>query len=99
MQNLRIIIRSFVKSQFAHYLLIWVLHCTLLTNNINSIHESSPRITYQDHISAFSEMLNNVNSVSIHHRNLQNLATEMFKMGFSPDILRETFLSAKRKFV
>ena len=99
MQNLRIIMRSFVKSQFAHYLLIWVLHSRLLTKNINSIHEGSLRITYQDHISAFSELLNNDNSVSIHQRNLQNLATEMFKMGFSPDILRETFLSAKRKFV
>ena len=35
------------------------------------------------------------NSVSIHHRNVQVLATEMFKTrrGLSPEILRETFVS------
>ena len=37
--------------------------------------------------------LNKDNSVSIHHRNLQVLATEMFKIhrGLSPEILRESF--------
>ena len=39
-------------------------------------------------------MLNKDNSVSIHHRNLQVLVTEMFKIhrGLSPDILREIFV-------
>ena len=39
-------------------------------------------------------MLNKDNSVSIHHRNLQVLATEMFKIhsDMSPDILREIFV-------
>ena len=39
-------------------------------------------------------MLNKYNSVSIHHRNLQVLATEMFKIhrDLSPEILRETFM-------
>ena len=43
----------------------------------------------------FRELLNKDNSVSIHHRNLQVLATEMFKIhrGLSPEILRETFVS------
>ena len=40
-------------------------------------------------------MRNKDNSVSIHQRNLQVLATEMFKThrGLSPEILRETFMS------
>ena len=52
------------------------------------------RITYQDNASTFEELLNKDNSVSIHHRNLQVLATEMFKIhrGLSPEILRETFV-------
>ena len=39
-------------------------------------------------------MLNKDNSVSVHHRNLQALATELFKIhrGLSPDILREIFV-------
>ena len=36
------------------------------------------------------QLLNKENSVSIHHRNLRVLATEMFKIhrGLSPEILR-----------
>ena len=46
-------------------------------------------------MSTFQELLNKDNSVSMHHRNLQVLATEMFKIhrGLSPEILRETFVS------
>ena len=53
------------------------------------------RITYQDNTSTLQELLNKNNSVSIHYRNLQVLATEMFKIhrGLSPEILRETFVS------
>ena len=60
-----------------------------------TIHEGALRITYQDNVSTFEELLNKDNSVSIHHRNLQVLATEMFKIhrGLSPEILRETFVS------
>ena len=71
-----------------------MFHSRRLNNKINSIHERTLRITYQDHISTFQELLNKDNSVSIHRRNLQPLATEMFKIhrGLSPDILREIFV-------
>ena len=71
-----------------------MFHSRCLTNKINSVHERTLRITYQDNTSAFQELLNKDNSVSIHHRNLQVLATEMFKIhrGLSPEILRETFV-------
>ena len=46
-------------------------------------------------MSTFQELLNKENSVSIHCRNMQVLATYMFKIhqGLSPEILRETFVS------
>ena len=74
--------------------LIWMFHSRRLNNKINSIHERTLRITYQDNASTFQELLNKDNSVSIHHRNLQVLATEMFKIhrGLSPEILREIFV-------
>ena len=58
------------------------------------MHEKTLRITYQDITSTLQELLSKGNSVSIHHRNLQVLATEMFKIhrGLSPEILRETFV-------
>ena len=72
-----------------------MFHSRDLNNKINSIHERALRITYQGNTSTFQELLNKDNYVSIHHRNLQVLATEMFKSyrGLSPKILRETFVS------
>ena len=91
--------KSFVTCPFGYCPLIWMFHSRRLTNKINSIHERSLRITYQDPISTFQELLNKDNSISIHHRNLQALATEMFKIhrGLSPDILRN--ICAQNKFV
>ena len=94
MQQSRIIMKSFVTSQFGYCPLIWMFHSRLLNTKINSIHERALRITYEDHISTFQELLNKENSVSIHHRIVQALATEMFKIyrDLSPDILREIFV-------
>ena len=52
-------------------------------------------LTYQDNTSTFQELLNKDISVSIHHINLQILATEMFKTPrvFPPEILREPFVT------
>ena len=71
-----------------------MFHSRRLNKKINSIHGRALRITYQDHISTFQGLLNKDNSVSIHHRNLQALTTEMFNIhrGLSPEILREIFV-------
>ena len=52
------------------------------------------RITYKDKFSAFQELLEKDNSVSIHHRNIQKLAMEIYKVlhGFSPPILNDIFV-------
>ena len=94
MQKRRIIMKFFVTSQFGYYPLIWMFRSRRLSNKINSIHDKVLRITCQDHRRTFQELLNKVNSVSIHHRNLQALATEMFNIhrGLSPDVIREIFV-------
>ena len=70
--------KSFVTFQLSYCPLIWMFHSRRLNNKINSAHEKALRITYQDNTSTFQELLNKDNSVSIHHRNLQVLASEMF---------------------
>ena len=94
-QKSRTIMKSFVTSQFSYCPLIWMFHSRRLNNKINSIHERVLRITYQDNTSTFQELLNKGNSVSIHLRNLQVLAMDVFKIhrGLSPEILGETFVS------
>ena len=71
--------KSFVTSQFKYCPLIWMFHSRRLNKKVNSIYERALRITYQDHISTFQELLSKDNSVSMHHRNLQALATEILK--------------------
>ena len=99
-QKRRTIMMSFVTSQFRYCLLIWMFHSIRLNNKINSIHERALRITYQDNTSLFQELLNKDNSVSIHQRHLQVLATEMFKIhrALSPEILREIFMSKTNSY-
>ena len=56
-----------------------MFHSRKLNHHINSIHERSLRVTYQNYQSSFLQLLQNKNSVTIHQRNLQVLATDIFK--------------------
>ena len=69
-------------------------HSRKLNNKINAIHERALRITYGDRQPSFQHLLEKDNSVSIHHRNLQVLAPEMFKISrnLCPDLLNDIFL-------
>ena len=70
-----------------------MFHSRALNNKINSIHERALRITYNDSKSTFEELLSKDNSVSIHYRNLQVLATEMYKIknDMAPELLNAIF--------
>ena len=89
----RLIMKSFITSQFVYCPVIWMFHSRALNNKINSIHERALRITYNDSKSTFEELLNKDNSVSIHHRNLQVLAIKKFKIknNMAPEFLNEIF--------
>ena len=89
----KLLMKSFITSQFGYCPLIWMFHSRTLNKRINSIHERSLRITYSDKVSTFQELLEKDNSVSIHQRNLQILATEMFKVykNISPELLNDIF--------
>ena len=70
-----------------------MFHSRGLNNKINSLHERALGITYGDRSSSFEDLLKKDNSVSIHHRNIQALATEMFKVknNIAPEIMKEIF--------
>ena len=76
----RLIMNAFFSSQFDYCPLTWMFHNRSLNHKINRLHERCLRVIYNDGHSSYDELLNLDNSVSIHHRNLQILATEMFRV-------------------
>ena len=75
----KLIMNAFITSHFSYCPLVWMCHNRCLNTKINKIHERALRIVYDDNHSSFSELLEKSGSVSIHHRNLQQLATEIYK--------------------
>ena len=75
----------------ANYPLVWMCQSRTLHKRINRLHERCLRIIYNDKHSSFQCLLDRDKSVSIHTRNLQILATEMFKVskGIAPKIFAD----------
>ena len=87
------LMKAFVTSQFNYCPLIWMFHSRELNNRITRIHERALRLVYQDNSLSFAELLEKNNSVTIHQRNLQVPATEIFKLKnrLAPEIMKEVF--------
>ena len=68
-----------------------MFHSRQLNNRINKIQERALRLVYKDNKLAFDDLLELDNSITIHQRNLQILATETFKVknSLAPEIMRE----------
>ena len=64
---------SFFNAQFNYTPLIWMLHSRKNNNKIKHLHERCLRLTYSDKNSSFENVLEKNNSVSIHHKNIQNI--------------------------
>ena len=89
----RVLMNAFFKSQFSYCPLIWMCHSRANNNKINRLHERCLRIVFSDKQSSFETLLEKDSSVSIHNRNLQILATEMYKIknNLSPPIIADLF--------
>ena len=78
---------AFITSQFSY--------CSrTLNNRINKIHERALRLVYKNEtFLSFDDLLKRDRSVSIHQKNLQILATEIYKTknDLGPKIMKDTF--------
>ena len=72
-EKLKIIMKTFIQSQFNYCPL------RILNNKINKLHERALRLVYKNDNATFEELLKIDNSVTVHLKNLQKLATEMYK--------------------
>ena len=60
--KLRIIMKTFITSQFNYCPLTWTFHNRTLNNKINKLHERALRLAYDNDSSSFNELLDLDNS-------------------------------------
>ena len=87
--------KAFTSSHFGYCPLVWMFHSIKLNNRINNIVERALRIVYDDYSTSFNDLLLiKDNSVTIHIRNIQTLAIELYKAAncLSPEIMKYVFL-------
>ena len=91
---------AFINSQFGYCPLVWMCHSRLANKQINKIHERALRIVFNDNNSNFKDLLKKSNSVSIHHRNLQHIAIEIYEAlnGLFTTLMSELFKIKVRKY-
>ena len=78
-EKLKMLIAAFIESQINYCPLLWMFHSKALNNKINKLHKRALRLVYKDKSLSFKQMLDKDKSFSIHERNLQKLAIEMYK--------------------
>ena len=87
------VMRAFISSQFGYYPVIWFFCSRKFNNCMNRIQERALRIVCKDYFLTIAQLLENDSSASTHIRNLQVLATEIFKTrnNLSPSIVQNIF--------
>ena len=85
--------KTFIESQFNYCPRSWMFHSRTTNNKINRLYERALRIVYSDFKSSFEGLVMKDNSFSIHERNIQSLAIEIYKFlnGLSPSFLNNVF--------
>ena len=89
----RLLMKAFIESQFAYCPLVGLFHSRALNTEINLLHYRALKFAHQDELHTFEELLIKDNSVSVHHRNIQFLAIELFKVisGNATFLINEIF--------
>ena len=89
----KLLVNAFVKSQFNYCPLIWMFCSRKSNRKINTIHERSLRLIFNDYENSFEELLLLNNDFTIHQRCLQMLVIEIYKSvnELSPEIMKNIF--------
>ena len=74
----RVLIKAYFESQFKYCPLLWMFYRRQVNNKINCLHERALRMIYEDSTSSFDNPLEKDMPFSVHDRNIQQLALEMY---------------------
>ena len=78
-------------AQFHYCHLVWTSHSRNLNNKVNRAKERALRIVHNDNKLNFKEVLQRDHSFTFYERNIQYLATDIYKNGLSRDIMNDFF--------
>ena len=95
----RVLRKVFITSQFSYCPLAWMFHSRTMNNRVSTLYEKALRLVYTNKSNlSFDDLLKEDTSVKIHQRNLQILATEIYKVknDLGPKIMADIFHFTKR---
>ena len=97
----QVLMKAFITSQFPCCPLAWMFHSRTMNNRINTLHEKALRLVYTNKSNlSFDDLLKEDKSVKIHQKNLQILATEIYKVkiDLGPKIMVGIFHFAEKPY-
>ena len=86
-EKLMILLKAFIELQFYYCPLVWMFHSN------NKLHGRALRLVYKNSTLTFEQLHEMDNSFTIHHRNIQKLAIEIYKVinSESPSVMKNVF--------
>ena len=95
----RVLNKAYFESQFKYCPLVWMFHGKQVNNKINRLHERALRMIYEDSTSSFDTLLEKVMSFSVHDKNIQQIALEMYKVAkrLAPTNISSLLLQCRNK--
>ena len=96
-----LMMNAFIASQFSYCSPVWMAHSKTMNNRINKIHEKTLWLVYKDEKNlSLDDLLRKDKSLSIRQRNLQILATEIYKArnDLGPEIMKDIFHSVQKPY-
>ena len=84
---------SILMFQFGYCPLVCMNHNRILKNRLISLYERAAWLVYNDFEPSFHQLLKKYNFVTIHQRNLQTLAIEIFQVhdNIAREIMKDIF--------
>ena len=76
----RFLTKSFIEAHFDYCPLVWMFHSRVLNRKISHLRKCSLRTVYKESISSIHELLQKDHSFTSHHKNIESLAIELYKI-------------------